>query len=118
MRMLVASRRASVVSKSRVTGHSNSLSFCLLELLPAYPLTPLNSLRDLRPGRCHPRLEVELRPLIEYVQFQPNQTDRIVFPDPGHGGELQPRRVHDGERPTPHHLQQLIRADERRGVLV
>ena len=51
-------------------------------------------------------------------KLEADEADRVVLPDPGHGGELEPGRVHDRERPAAHHLERLVRADERRRVLV
>jgi len=63
-------------------------------------------------------VQVEPRALIEYVQFDADQTDRIVLSDSGHGRELEPGRIDDCQRATPDHLQRFVGSDEGGGVLV
>ena len=52
------------------------------------------------------------------MQPQADQADRIVLAHFRHGGELELRGIHDGERAAAHHLQRLVRPDEPGRILV
>src|SRR5688572_3254657 len=73
---------------------------------------------DRRRRRGAARVKIEGGAVVEDVQPEPDEADRIVLPDPRHRAELEVGRIDDGDRAAADDLERVVGRDERRGILI